>query len=231
MNLPKHLISLIGAVLVLGILAAGVMLVAVPAFNGAQTTDASATAVAQTNGIYEIDLTSLAEAEKDSAATESALDDLREEIAPIARMDDLYEIITDSAAEVGAVVQSIETVEPETFVARTAPASLDGAAEEEAPVVEETPAEPNTAEVAGNPDPTEGVAVETTEAINPQQQVSVTIEVKLASAQQAVAFIDALGRGPRLVAIVDARMETPDSTVGGERLLTVTVHTFVRTED
>jgi hypothetical protein len=53
--------------------------------------------------------------------------------------------------------------------------------------------------------------------------VPLTIVVELADASQAAAFIDALGRGPRLLAPIDGTLD--DGT------LTVTALAFIRTEE
>ena len=81
---------------------------------------------------------------------------------------------------------------------------------------EATPA-PNTEPVASASETAPDAAV------GPQQQLTVTIEVAAPDARTAMAFVDALGRGPRLLAPIDATLD--DGT------LTVTVLTFMRTED
>ncbi|MET0296364.1 MAG: hypothetical protein ABW024_03115 [Microbacterium sp.] len=226
MNLPKQLISLLGVVLVLGIVGGGAALVALPAWNGAQTTDASARAVAQTNDIYSIDVQRLTAAREDFTGTEAELASLRGEIADTPRLDDVYEIVVAAAAETGATVTGFTAADIEPWVRRgevTSAPSADGTVTEAAAVEEEAAVEPNTAELPGTPDATADEAVETEEATSPQQQVSVTIEVTAADAATATAFMDALGRGPRLLALIDSTLD--------EGVLTVTALAFVRTED
>lgn len=226
MNLPKQLISLIGAVLVLLIVGGGTALVVLPAWNGAQTTDASARAVAQTNGIYAIDVQRLTAAEGDFGDTEATLASLRGEIAEIPRLDDVYEIIVAAAAETGTEVTGFTAADPEAWVRRgavTAAPTADAPVAESAPAEEPAPAEPNTTEVAGDPSSTAEEPVETEEAASPQQQVSVTIEVTAADAATAAAFMDALGRGPRLLALIDSTFD--------DGVLTVIALALIRTEE
>lgn len=222
MNLPKQLISLLGVVLVLGIVGGGTALVALPAWNGAQTTDASARAVAQTNDIYAIDVQRLATARDDFTGTEAELASLRSEIADMPRLDDVYEIVVAAAAETGTTVTGFTAADIEPWVRRgevTSAPSADGTVTEAEAVEEEAAVDPNTAELPGSPDE----AVATKEATSPQQQVSVTIEVTAADAATATAFMDALGRGPRLLALIDSTLD--------EGVLTVTALAFIRTED
>lgn len=230
MKLPKQIINLIGAVLVLVILAGGIALVALPAWNGAQTTDASARSVAQTNDIYEIDLKRLAAAEGDFSVIEASLGALREEIADIPRLDDVYELVVAGAAETGVTVTELVAEDPDVWLSRgpvTVAPGRDGQAEEPAPVEEAPAVEPNTSEVAGDEaEPVEGT-VETTETVSPQRQVTVSIKVEVGDAAQAVAFMDSLGRGPRLLPIVSGTLEDGNDVL----TLTVTVQALIRTED
>lgn len=226
MNLPKQLITLLGAVLVLGIVASGAALVALPAWSGAQTTEASARSIAETNAIYEIDVRRLTAAEADSAGTNAALAALRDEIADIPRLDDVSEIVVAAAAETGAVVTGVSAADPETWVRRGAvTAAPTGAGTEQAPAADEGEGEavPNTAEITGEAASTAEPPAETTASESPQQQVAVTIEVTVADAAAAMAFMDALGRGPRLLAIIDSSL--------AEGVLTVTALAFIRTEE
>ena len=66
-------------------------------------------------------------------------------------------------------------------------------------------------------------STETEPAVSPQQQIPVTITVQVTDARSAAAFIDALSRGPRLLATIDGTLE--------EGTLTVTALALVRTED
>ncbi|MDN3496119.1 hypothetical protein QL996_09285 [Planococcus sp. APC 4015] len=226
MNLPKQLISLIGVVLVLAIAGGGAALIVLPAWNGAQTTDASARAVAQTNDIYAIDVQRLTAAEDDFAGTESTLASLRSEIAEIPRLDDVYEIVVAAAADTGTEVTGFTAADPEPWVRRgavTAAPTADAPVAEAAPVEEPVAAEPNTTEVTGDPSTTDQEPVETEEVTSPQQQVSVTLEVTAADAATAAAFMDALGRGPRLLALIDSTYD--------DGVLTVIALALIRTEE
>lgn len=227
MNLPKNLINLLGLVVVLAVLVAGVVLVALPMWGNAQTTQAAANGVAQTNAVYDQQVQSLSAASKEMDQITASLTDLETQIATIPQMDDVFEIIAAAASSTGVVIESITAGEVEPWVPRSpiteftdpanpqvetdAPAeeSADGAAAAEGTTTDEpaaeTPAEP---------------------AESPQQQIPVSIQVTVKDAATAAAFIDALGRGPRLMTPVNTTLD-PGTDEGN---LVVNVLVFVRSE-
>jgi hypothetical protein len=229
MNIPKQLINLLGAVVVIGVVVAGIALIALPMYGSSQTTDASARTVAQTNDVYDIQVQTLAAERERMDEITADLASLRRQIAAIPQLDDVFEIVIASAADTGATITSVTASDPEPWAPRgaapddptaTAPADESATADAEPtePVVPEPSAtETDAADVAATA-PTDGA----TEPA-PSQQVPLTIVVELADASQAAAFIDALGRGPRLLAPIDGTLA--DGT------LTVTALAFIRTED
>ena len=216
MNIPKQLINLLGAVVVIGVVVAGIALIALPMYGSSQTTDASARTVAQTNDVYDIQVQTLAAERERMDEITADLASLRRQIAAIPQLDDVFEIVIASAADTGATITSVTASDPEAWAPRGA-ASDDPTATAPADTAVE-PASPETdATEVGGTAPADG-----TTAPSPSQQVPLTIVVELADASQAAAFIDALGRGPRLIAPIDGTLA--DGT------LTVTALAFIRTD-
>lgn len=229
MNIPKQLINLLGVVVVIAVLVAGIALIALPMYGSSQTTDASARAVAQTNEIYDIQVQTLS-AERDRMDEVTAgLADLRRQIAAIPQLDDVFEIVIASAAEVGGTITSVSAGDPEAWTAR---GTADDGAAAAAPTPESaTPEAETSSESTPAADGGTAAATDSTSAPDasapagesPWQQVPLTIVVDLGDASQASAFIDALGRGPRLIAPIDGTL--------GDGTLTVTALAFIRTEE
>jgi hypothetical protein len=222
-NIPKQLINLLGVVLVIGVVVAGVCLIALPMYGASQTTNAQARTVAETNSVYDIQVQQLSAEKQRMTEITASLDDLRREIADIPKLDDAYEIVLAAAAETGATITSIAAAEPEPWTPLV-PAAEDPSAT--APAPEQTaPAEPTTG--AAGAGPSADVAAETpsgaeTEA-SPQQQIPLTITVEIADAAQAAAFMDALGRGPRLI--------SPSNGTLTDGTLVVSALAFIRTQE
>ncbi len=222
MNLNKQFINVIGAVVILAVMVAGVALIALPMWSQSQATDASTRTVAQTNTVYQAQIDQLTAAEARIDQIDAHLTELRTEIAPFTRLDDAFDLIITAADERDLVLESINAAEPEPFVPRTSltgepaeaapPASTDASA---APADAETPTDAAPAETA--PEPT------TPDEASPQQQVALTITVPVPDAKTATAFVDDLRAGPRLISIIDATLT--------DGVLTVTALTYIRTED
>lgn len=215
MNLPKNLINLLGLVVVVGVVVAGLLLVALPMWGGAQKTQASAASVAQTNAIYDAQLQALRVASERTDEIDASLQELGAEISAIPQMDDVFEIVAEAASSTGVVIVSIKAGDLEAWVPRapvtefTDPAN-PGQPSEEAPTDSSTAPTADTDASSGAGDAGAGATDAGTGAegeLSPQQQVTVTIEVTAPSAAAAAAFIDALGLGPRLLAPVDATLD------------------------
>jgi Tfp pilus assembly protein PilO len=88
MNIPKQLINLLGAVVVIGVVVAGLALIALPMYGSSQTTDASARTVAQTNDVYDIQVQTLAAERERMDEITTDLASLRRQIAAIPQLDD-----------------------------------------------------------------------------------------------------------------------------------------------
>lgn len=230
--MPRQMINLIAIVLIAGLLFAGTMLVVLPVYGSARTTETSARDVAQTNDVYQLQVDRLAQAQAriDEIAADVAA--LRLGIPASSRLDDVMQIVVEAAEATGASIEGFAAADPEAWTPRsglgsddagsapgddTATAAPAATGEDGAPAP--TPSPAAAGEPGGQTSPGEG----TDAAASRQRQIPVTITVAVPSAEAAAAFLDALGRGPRLLLPIDGTLD--------ETTLTVTALAFVRTED
>lgn len=234
MNIPKQMINLLGAVVIVAVLVAGVTLAGLPLYTSAQATDAGTRTVAQTNEIYQIQVTQLAADNERIDEIESDLASLQKEIPGLPRLDDVVEIVVAAAGAAGGTIESIEAAEIEVWTPRAGLDSAEG--EDAAPTDEESTsddeAEADGAEGAASADggdaaaeapagaPAEAPAAEDD---SPQKQIPVTIEIAVPDAAAGAVFMDALGHGERLLAPIDGTLE--------DGVLTVTALAFLRLGD
>lgn len=233
MTANKQLVNLLGIVLVLGILVAGLALIALPMYTQAQSIDSMTYDSTQTNEVYQVRVAQLTEADARSGEIDANLAALRTEIASETKYDDVIEIIAAAAQESDVVVDAITLTEPEAFLSR--PRVIDSAGTG-LPVEAETETEDSG---TAPTDDSDGAGAESTSetgttgassaggdgvaVLGPQMRALITIDVTSESADAAMDFVDLLRVGPRLILPVNATFA--DST------LTLTAFTFIRTED
>jgi hypothetical protein len=241
-TLSKQLINLLGIVLVLAIVVAGVAVLALPLYSQAKTTDLAVADVTQTNDVYALQVQQLKadEARIDEISASVAL--LRSEITALPQLDDVHALVESAASESEATVVSVIAADPVPWLPRTvvsfsygdAAAAPEAAAPEgAAPVApESTDGDTTEGEQADSSgaETGEGTAEgggEPTEVVPPQQQVPIVITVEVADAAAAAAFIDALDAGPRLLGIESAVLSDEDDVLQ----LVVNALAFTRIED
>ena len=228
MTLNKQLINLAGILAVLVIVVAGVVLAAVPMISQASATDSQTQTVAQSNAVYEAQVTQLTTAQQGIADIGANLTDLRTEIAAQPKLDDVLEIVDKAVAQTGATVESIAVADPVSFVPRGAVVDTTGTG---VPVAAPTPAPAATSgESGGDTAPSDAATTEPAPAapadgaaVTPQAQVLITVTVTIADAKTAATFLDALRVGPRRILPIDAKLD--------DGKLTVQALTFIRTDD
>ncbi len=253
MTLSKQLINLLGILVAVIVLVAGLALVALPMYSQAATVEANAATVAQTNAVYQVQIDGLSAANERIDEIDQSLADLRVEIAAAPQLDDIYEIVDRVAQRADVRIESIAADEEAAWIARTA---LD--AEGNAVVAEPAPATTNDGAV----DEATDAAVEptpTTPAESPQRQVLVTITIDVAqpyalaavggeedaptddepadpeSADPAAARAEATAQAQKAAAFVDdigngPRLLAPVNVEYTAGKLTLSVLTFIRTE-
>jgi hypothetical protein len=230
MNIPRQMINLVGVVLVVGILVAGIALIALPPYGSAQAIAADTRTVAQTNQLYEVRVAALSEAAEHLDELTADVAQLRLEIPAAPHLDDVVQIAVDAAAETGSTIEGFEATELEAWAPRTG-IGEDGeqVAPTDAPAADTpdpaaTGAEASTPDAAAGSADTAATPTGATDASDsPQRQIPVTIRVAVPSPDAAAAFLDALGRGPRLLLAIDGTLDGPT--------LTVTALALIRTED
>lgn len=235
MIIPKQFVNILGAVVVVAILVLGVTLIGVPLYSSAQTVDTSTREVTQTNDIYAIQVAKLSAANDRIEEIDADMATLRAQITPILKIDDVLELVLVAAVANEASIENITVADVEAWTPRVASSAEDAAMRATAgdpttPVEEEptatggaedgvTPeAEPTDDAAAAEPAPTPA-----SEEESPQRQIPITIEVKVDTAAKASAFMDALGRGPRLI--------VPTSGKYDAGTLIVTAYALMRTGD
>ena len=130
--LPKRLINLIGTVLALGLIAAGLLLIAGPVFLGSFEVEAQRITVAQSNDLLAAQVSALAEQAADLPALESELAGLRRGIPMSAGMDQVSALAVKAADGAGVELQSF-VVGATAIFAPPGGKLAEGAAEAPAP--------------------------------------------------------------------------------------------------
>lgn len=213
---PKQLLNVAGALLVLVVLAAGILLVAVPLYVQSGSTSAEAVRTAQSNDVSAAQVEALRAHARELPALHSDVAALREQIPAVGRLDDVFDLVGAAAVLAGVEVVSVAAEDPAPWTGR---AGADAAA---APQGDET-AEADAAELAAaSPAPSPSAAA----ADSPQRQVSFAIVVDTVDPLAAARFLDALGAGPRLVSIVHADVAREEDRFR----MTANVLAFIRTE-
>lgn len=216
-TVPTRVIHIVGALLVLAVAVAGMLMIALPLFVQAQATTQSASDAAAGNLAYRDQVTALAAEEDRRGEIETELAALREAIPASADLDDVFERIAAAAGETGVTLVSASAGEPEAWTARPADVTAESAQA--------------TADGAGSTGETDAAAsgpeTPAPAADASRQQVGLTIVVESEDPLRAARFLDAVTAGPRLIAVV----QTALSDSGGAAQLTVSATTFVAPGD
>ncbi|KAF2411680.1 hypothetical protein B1729_18965 [Microbacterium sp. B35-04] len=222
--MPKQLVTALGLVVSLGVIALGVFLVALPLYFQAVGVDAQTATVANTNAVYQAQVDNLTAEAENLDQINADVAGLRSQIPATGQLDDVFEVVARAAEASGVSLTAITAGEQVAFTART------GATEGDAAAVAPVPAPTPEATEAAT-DTTTG----TTDAAAPvdpiinagRQQVDFVISAQAADMAQATAFLDALRAGPRLLNSI-----TATTTQSGEGTFDVQISalTFVDTE-
>ena len=120
MSASKQLINLVGVLVTVLVLVGGIALIALPMYSQARTIDSNTRTVAQTNAVYEQQISQLTAVEADSAALDAELEVLREQIAASPQLDDVHKLVADAAKTLDIRVVSVSVADPVPWAARTA---------------------------------------------------------------------------------------------------------------
>jgi hypothetical protein len=195
--MPKQLVTVLGLVVSLGVIALGVFLVALPLYFQAVGVDAQTATVANTNAIYQAQVDQLTAEEENLDQINATVADLRSQIPATGQLDDVFEVVARAAEASGVSLTAVSAGEQVAFTARTG--ATAGGAAPVAPVPAPTPSategatEPTTGTTTDAAAPVDGIATAG------RQQVDFVISAQAADMAQATAFVDALRAGPRLL--------------------------------
>jgi hypothetical protein len=209
--MTKQLVTAIGLVASLGIIALGVLLVALPLYFQSVGVDAQTTTVAGTNTVYQAQVDGLRAQQKNLDGITADVAELRSQLPSSAQLDDVFEVVGRAAEASGVSLTAVTAGDQVAYVVRTGITDDDAAA----------PAESTPTPTA---DPTDATAAATegTDAATPadtapaggRQQVDFVISATAADMAQATAFLDALRAGPRLLSTITATTtQTGEGTV------------------
>lgn len=227
--MPKHIVTAVGLIVSLGVIALGVFLVAMPLYFQAVGVDGQTATVASTNAIYQAQVDSLSAQEENLDEINASVTDLRAQIPATGQLDDVFEVVGRAAEASGVAITSVTAGDQVVYVTRTGATDADEAAV--APAPEATPAPtPGATDAATDgttAPPAAGTGVGDAVAAAGRQQVDFVISATAADMAQATAFLDELRAGPRLLDTITA---TATQTGEGTVDLQITALTFVDAE-
>ncbi|WP_457101721.1 hypothetical protein [Microbacterium sp. P5_E9] len=177
------MVTALGLVISLGVIALGFFLVALPIIVQAFSVDGQTAVVASTNAIYQAQVDELSKEEENLEQINASVLGLRSQIPVDGQLDDVFEVIGRAAATSGVALTSVTAGQQVAFAPRS------------------------STEPAGTVAPTDDTgategSAETT-AVDPgspgRQQVDFSIQATAADMGEVTAFLDALRAGPRLL--------------------------------
>lgn len=255
MTLNKQFINLLGILLAVVVVVAGLALIAMPMYSQAQTTDNETATVAQSNSVYQVQIDALSAANERIDDIDENLADLRVQIAATPKLDDVFEIVGAAAQQADVRIESITGGEIAAWVPRTA-LDAEGNPVTVAPEAPVTDAATDGAATEGTATP--APVTPTTPETSPQQQVVLTITIDMAqpfamptadaaaddpppaadaeSVDPAAVRAAATAQAQKAAAFVDSlavgpRLIAPTNVAYSGGKLTLSVLAFIRTED
>ena len=193
--MPKHLVTAIGLIVSLGVIALGVFLVAMPLYFQAVAVDGQTATVASTNALYQAQVDELTAQQENIDEITANVAGLRSQIPATGQYDDVFEVVGNAAAASGVAITAVTAGEQVVYTTRTGAAEGDPAAAATAPAPEATDA---ATDPTATTDPNAAPAPDAAVAAG-RQQVDFVISATAADMAQATAFVDALRAGPRLL--------------------------------
>ena len=122
--MPKQIVTALGLIVSLGVIALGVFLVALPLYFQAIGVDAQTSTVAATNAQYQAQVSQLTEQQQNLDEINASVAGLRSQIPDEAQLDDVFEVVARAVETTGAVMTSVTAGEQVAFAARTLPPEL-----------------------------------------------------------------------------------------------------------
>lgn len=200
--MPKHIVTAIGLIVSLGVIALGVFLVALPLYFQAVGVDAQTATVANTNALYQAQVDSLTAQRESLDAINANVSELRSQIPATGQLDDVFEVVARGAEASGVEITAVTAGEQVAYLARTGAGEGEATTAAPEPTPEATGAATDT--TAGTT--TDAIPAPDAAAAAGRQQVDFVISATATDIAQATAFLDALRAGPRLLNNVSATM-------------------------
>ncbi|MFK4835076.1 type 4a pilus biogenesis protein PilO [Microbacterium sp. ZW T2_14] len=227
--MPKQLVTALGLIVSLGVIALGVFLVAMPLYFQAVGVDAQTATVANTNAIYQAQVDHLTEEQENLDQINADVAELRSQLPATGQLDDVFEVVAQAAEASGVSLTAVTAGEQVAFVPRTGVTDGDAAAvaPAPAPTPEATEGATDTTTGTTTDAAAAGPAVGDAAAAAGRQQVDFVISATAGDMAQVTAFLDALRSGPRLLNSI-----TATTTQSGEGTFDVQISalTFVDAE-
>ena len=198
--MPKHLVTAIGLIVSLGVIALGVFLVAMPLYFQAVAVDGQTATVASTNALYQAQVDELTAQQENLDEITANVAGLRSQIPATGQYDDVFEVVGNAAEASGVAITSVTAGEQVVYATRTGATEGDpaAAAAAAAPAATDAATDPSaTPDPNAAADPNAAPAPDAVAA--GRQQVDFVISATAADMAQATAFVDALRAGPRLL--------------------------------
>ena len=204
--MSRALINILGVVATLGVLALGIVLVAMPLAFQALGVAGQTAGVVTTNATYQAQIDGLREEEEHLDETQASVASLQTQITPAGELDDVFEVIAKAAEATGVTITSVTAGDPVPFTERTSASAIGEVVE--API-EAPAADATTTDTTATTDAAAPVAPASTST--GRTQVDFTIAVTAGDLDQVVALLDALRSGPRLLGQIQTTV-TPTGT-------------------
>ncbi|MFB7885667.1 hypothetical protein [Microbacterium sp. NPDC056057] len=200
--MPKHIVTAIGLIVSLGVIALGVFLVAMPLYFQAVAVDGQTATVASTNALYQAQVDSLTAQQENLDEIKANVAELRSQIPATGQLDDVFEVVAHAAETSGVLITAVTAGDQAAFTPRAGATESDAAAAAPAPTPETTGAATDVT----NGTTTEAETTPDTPAQAGRQQVDFVISARSADIAQGTAFLDALRAGPRLLNSITVTM-------------------------
>jgi len=208
--MPKQLITVIGLIVSLGVVALGVFLVAAPLYLQSIATDQQTASVANTNAIYQAQVDALLAESERQGEIDASVATLRSQIPALPQLDGVFEVVGRAAEATGASIQEITAGVTVPFEPRTSADVTTGATPSLSSEPEGETGAPGDASTDDATEQTDSMTSETggtgseDASSTGREQIDFTIRVAASDMNQAMAFLDALRAGPRLLNSVKA---------------------------
>jgi hypothetical protein len=214
--MSKRIVTAIGLIVSLGVIALAVFLVASPLYVQAVAVDAQTATVAQSNSVYQAQVDSLHQQKQNIDQINASVTALRSQIPSTGKLDDVFEVVGHAASASGVALTTVTAGDQVVFVARTAATDEQATVPAPAPAPTPAPSSTQAADAPATPAPDAGSGG--TAAASGRQQVDFAIQASAVDMAQATAFLDALRAGPRLLSSI-----TASTTQSGEGTVDIQV--------